>query len=191
MSKATIKSLVSDLAFSMNDEATTEEHYVDSIRGLAQMDYLTEARLIQSTEGTSTYVIPDDIVRILEIFHDTSKLGREEISSLQSWNSEWRDEEGTPHSYVVEQLGKKTIRVVPTPDKSSSDFSFALGAGFGTDFPENSLLVIHSETPSDVQDWLDLPVALDILGREFTHESDHQDIQFGALCKQFSQLLLG
>lgn len=70
-----------------------------------------------------------------------------------------------------------------------SDAFVSPGEPLGEGFPDNSGAIIYSEKRTEsLTEWLALPVALEMLGKEFSRSSDHQDIQFADACKELSEL---
>ena len=77
----------------------------------------------------------------------------------------------------------------PAPDKPSKPFVVTYGEPTGRDYPPYAIMVLHTELRSLVPDWLELPVAFEILAREYRRESDHRDDAFATLCQRFADLL--
>lgn len=191
MSKTNVLTLVTDFSIEQEDASSVDAFYNDTLQDVAQLELMTGIRLIEVTGGTPTYTIPDDIVMILGMFYDDIILGEADVETLKTYAADWQAVKGTPMAYTTKQETKKTFRLFPEPVVSSRNFSFILGAPLGQDFPEYSVGVIHTETRDDRDNWLDIPIALRVLEKEFNRESDHQDLEFVRQVKIFADLLFG
>jgi len=49
---------------------------------------------------------------------------------------------------------------------------------------------VMGERRDDLPSWMDVPLALGVLAREYERESDHRDAVFAAACRQMSSTLL-
>lgn len=190
MSKANVESLVSDMALTQNEAGTTESFYQNTMKELSLKPLFTDVRLIEITAETSQYTIPDDIGLILEMFYDSEIVFRESLASMGIHSRNWKDLKGNPEFYVVESETSKQFRLVPEPQVSSKDFSFLLGEPLGRDFPEYSVGLIHTKVQGDNPDWMDLPIALKVVSKEFQKESKYQDPDFAEVCNQLADLVL-
>jgi len=191
MSKANVLSLVTDFSISQESSDSVDAFYDDTLRDIAQLELLTGIRLIEVTGGTPTYTIPDDVVKIMGMFYDDTILGEATVSTLKTYAVDWKAVVGSPLAYTTQEETKKTFRLFPEPEVSSKDFSFILGSPLGQDFPEYSVGIIHTEIREDRDNWLDIPITLRLLEKEFHRESDHQDLEFVRQCKQLADLFFG
>lgn len=139
----------------------------------------------------SQYTIPDDVVKILEMFYDSSVIPQSTINSLNALNQEWRDLVGRPVAHIVEEETTKQFRLYPSPDINSKDFIFLFGEPLGRDFPEYSVGIVHTEIRDNNPDWLDYIIGLKVVAKEHQKNSDIVDPQFASLCDQLSDLLAG
>jgi hypothetical protein len=178
MSRATTLTLTQDFAAGLADVTSIDRYYDDVVFQLGAQPWLTESTLVAVDEDTATYSLPDKAVRLLHLFYDDAHLMEESLDTLSWQHPDWRDQRGRPLGYT--RLGEtaRTIRLWPTPDVSSKDFIFLMGAPFGRDFPEYAVVMLHTEVRDDLPAWLELPVALRVLAREFSQESDHRDTTF-------------
>jgi len=191
MSKALTVSFVDTMSLDQNDASSTDTFYDDVIKDLSQTDLFTNVRLLEITQGTTQYTIPDDVVKILEMFYDSSVIPQSTVNSLNALNQEWRDLVGRPVAHIVEEETTKLFRLYPEPDVDSKDFSFLLGEPLGRDFPEYSVGIVHTEIRDNNPDWLDYIIGLKVLAKEHQKNSDIVDPQFASLCDQLSDLLAG
>lgn len=190
MSKANVKSLVSDMALTQNEAGTTENFYRSTMQQLGLKPLFTDVRLLEVTAGTSQYTIPDDLGLILEMFYDSEIVLKESLHSMNIHNPAWRDLKGPPEFYTIEPETSKQFRLVPQPQVSSKDFSFLFGEPLGVDFPEYSVGLIHTKIQDENPDWLDLPIALKVAAQEFLKESKYQDVEFAQICDQLADMVL-
>jgi len=191
MSKSLTVSFVDTMSLDQNDDSSTDTFYDDVIKDLSQTDLFTNVRLISITGGTTTYTIPDDVVKILEMFYDSSVIPQSTINSLNALDQEWRDLVGRPVAHIVEEETTKLFRLYPEPDVDSKDFSFLLGEPLGRDFPEYSVGIVNTEIRDNNPDWLDYIIGLKVIAKEHQKNSDIVDPQFASLCDQLADLLAG
>lgn len=191
MSKTNVISFVDDMSLDGNNASSTDTFYNDTIKDMSQLPLFTNVRLLEITDGTNTYTIPDDVVQIQEMFYDSSVVPRSTTKFLTILNQEWRDENGRPTAYVVDEETSKQFRLYPTPDVNSKDFIFLFGEPLGRDFPEYSVGLVHTEIRQNNPDWLDYITALKVLALEHNKNSDIVDPQFADLCNQLADSLSG
>ena len=191
MSKSLAVSFVDSMSLDQNNASSTDTFYDDVIKDLSQADLFTNVRLISITKGTTQYTIPDDVVKILEMFYDSSVIPQSTINSLNALDQEWRDLVGRPVAHIVEEETTKLFRLYPGPDIDSKDFIFLFGEPLGRDFPEYSVGIVHTEIRDNNPDWLDYIIALKVTAKEHQKNSDIVDPQFASLCDQLSDLLAG
>lgn len=191
MAKADVLQLVSDLSGGLADPFTSEELYREAVLGIEAQQLLVSLRLF-SHDTTADYDAPPPAVRILAVFYDDRELSRESADSLQSLQPDWRDRIGMPVCYVLDSEGDRRFRFFPRPQESSKDLSFPTGTPFGADFPGYAGAMLYTEARQDVPPWLELPLALLILAREFAREStEHRDLAFADGCGKLAARLLG
>lgn len=190
MSKTTAKSLASTLSVDMIRDASLESGFEYTVEQMSQFQLFTAASLISVDHTTETYTIPDDFGLLLQVFYDDEILSRESRSTILYYHPNWKDEYSTPLSYVADTETTKTFRLYPRPLVSSSDFTWLTGSPFGKDFPDYAVGAIHTEMRDDTPDWMDLPIALQILSKEFAQESRHKDLEAAKAAKIMSETLL-
>ena len=189
MSKADVLQLVQDLATNQADATAIDRFYVDVIKDLGQREWLVQASLVAVTAGTAEYEPPTGTVHILQVYYDNRALAYTDLLQIEALNPQWRDDRGTPVAFVVETKDGKKFDLFPKPTVNSKDFVFVFGEPLGLDFSEYAVMVVHTETREDLPLWLEMPVAFEILKREFSHESDHQDLEFAKVCGELSALM--
>lgn len=189
MSKVTTLQRVQDLCVAQADAPSIDCFYDDVVFDLGRRPWLTQASLVATTANTAVYTPPTTLVRMIEVFYDDRVLRETSHRNLEAINAQWRDQRGTPAVYTLEKEDSFDFRVYPTPEINSKDFIFLFGAPFGLDFPVYAVAIVHTETRVDLPAWLELPVTFEVLHREFSRESDHQDMAFASACKELADLL--
>lgn len=190
MSRSDVLALCQSLSTDQADATAIDKYYDEAVADLGRAEWLVAASLVAVTAGTNQYTPPTATVDLLAVYYDDRLLAKENLRALEAINPQWRDERGTPRAYVIEDETSKQFRLYPTPTVSSKDFSFVFGAPLGVDFPEYAVCVTHTETRETLPKWLELPVAFEILQREFARESDHKDMKFSEACKMLAAALL-
>lgn len=189
MSKATVLTLVSDLTLGAADATAADRYYDRVVEDLARFPWMTAMSLIPVTKGTSQYTLETTQVKILAMFYDARQLGKLTLAQAEGLNRYWRNEVGQPHSYVVEDEAQKTFRLYPSPDLDSKPQSFPNSQPFGIDFPAYTIVLLHTETRTDVPAWLELPVALEVAAREMERESSHRDVEWATQARAMADAL--
>lgn len=172
MAKADVLQLVTDLGVTTVDQTEIGIFYDEVVRELGFNEILTGTELVPVKAGNPEYILVEDTMRALEFHANGGRLDPIDITSLQSvFGVGWRTRTGTPLGYTQEEENEKTFRLVPSPTQ------------------DDTITVIRTEARTDVPVWLELPIALDVLGREYQRESDHQDVAFAQIARQLSLLL--
>ncbi len=190
MSSSSVRSLAQAFAYDRADSTRLEFHYEDAIRRLAHVGWFVDVTLVSVDATTGSFTIPSGGVSIVGVFHDDSVLDELSIVRVEALNPEWRDEVGIPKAYIVEDESRNNFVIYPRPASKSKDFSFITGTPLGEDFPEYAVAVIHTKTETEEPEFLELPLALQILSEEFSLESQIRDEPFAKLCKQLSDIFI-
>lgn len=191
MSKADIIQLVADISLAQADTIMAERYFDDIVNGLGEREVIVGAHLIPVIADTAVYELPDDTIDLLGVFYGDMFLNEAPIQEVESFAGlSWRSRRGTPIAYVVEQESSRDFRLFPTPDQPSSDIDFAFGSPFGHDYPEGVIAALCSEKRDELPEWLELPIAFEILAREYARESDHQNKAFSEVCRITSAVFL-
>ena len=188
--KADVLQLVQDLSTNMADPVTCDRYYRDVVIDLGQRELLTTFTLIQHGIDLGNYDAPDSTLKILAVLYGDTQLSGESQKTIESVDPFWRQALGFPAAFVTETEGDMRFYLYPTPDAPSQDFSFVHGAPMGADFPANAIGIIFNELRTDLPVWLELPVALLILAREFNRESTHRDPAYAKACEDIGMGLL-
>jgi len=190
MSQAGVLALVDAYGFDLDAHPQVEGFYADLMWDAARWGVSTSVQLLESVRGDGEYRTPLDEGAIHAIFYDDVQLSPTRLQSLEAVDADWRSVIGRPNSYIREDQNAHEFRVYPVPDESSVDFSFLFGSPLGHDFPARSLGIVQGEHRDDLPAWLDVPLALQILAREYARESDHRDPAFAKACKDLGDHLL-
>ena len=196
MAKADVLQRVDDLSVSQADQTAAGKLYDEAVFDLGRQDWLTNVAVLFSSNGVGTYTPPSQAIRILGIFFEDTFMSSVGIRELDSINRGWRDELGFPIAMVVDRETGKDFRLYPKPDVTTPAGSGSQQLGLMTlgegqlgglvpldgSFPSYGISIFYTEKREDVLSYMELPVALAVLVREFSRESDHKDATFAGLC---------
>jgi hypothetical protein len=172
VAQADVLTLVDDLSLGQANATEAAIFYAEIIRELGFIELLTGTETIAVHAGTSSYTLATDTIRALEFYNTSGFLTKAAYRGLGAlFGSSWRNRTGSPLAVTVEDENNNSFSLVPSPNY------------------DDTLTVIRTETRTDVPVWLELPIAMEILNREFLRESDHQDIEFAGLAKMIANLL--
>lgn len=190
MSKANVLQLVEDLAFDLESPSPVEAFYDDLMVDAVRWGITAQAVLIEAVADTATYELPDQAMRLYAVFYDDVLLSEMKLRGLEAVNRQWRDEVGRPRAYTDEADPEEVFTIYPKPNENSEDFVFLFGSPFGRDFPFRAVGAIIGDRRDDLPDWLDMPLALMVLGREYERDSEHADPAFAKACTALGKQLL-
>jgi hypothetical protein len=190
MSKSTVLQLIDDIAFGMESASPVGAFYDDLMWDAARWGVSTNVVLIPATARFPTYTTPANEARIYGIFYDDVLLSLMTLRQLEAVNAQWRDELGRSRSYISQDEPEHSFTVYPTPNEDSQSFVFLFGSPLGRDFPARALGAIIGERRDDLPGWLDIPLALSVLGREYERDSEHADPTFAKACRSIGAQLL-
>lgn len=188
MSKASVLTFVTDFSTDQVDPVAIDRYYDDIVRDLGMQDFLVQTSLVAVNTTTAIYTPPATTVDLLLVFYDDRVLYKETLLNAEAIGAGWRDIIGTPVAYLVEDQTSKDFRLFPKPEINSKPFIFLFGEPLGRDYSEYAAAVIYTETRVDLPEWLETPVAFEILAREFARESDHKDKPFSDACRAAARL---
>lgn len=172
MAQADVLTLVSDLSLGQASATEAAVYYAEIIRELGFREVLTGTEQIAVTAGQPFYSLATSTILALEFQNKSGFLAKSDSKGLAAlFGSGWRNKTGSPLAIERTFEDEDTFRVVPAPNH------------------EDTITVIRTETRTDVPVWLELPIAFDILSREFMRESDHQDVEFSGTCVMIAKLL--
>lgn len=188
--KAEVIALVNSYAYDLADAPQVDGFYDDATWDSTRWGVTSQVTLVETTRNAATYDL--GIGRIYAIFYDDVMLSGCSLQDVEAAvGAAWRDTVGRPHGYVVQDQDTNHVRIFPKPDANSRDFSFLFGAPLGHDFPDRALGVVIAERREDLPAWLDVPLALGVLAREYERDSAHRDAAFAKACRDIAGDLLG
>lgn len=182
--------LASDLALGQGDPATADALYGEIVLSLRARQLLVSVTLLEHDAENPLYDAPEAALELLAVIYDDRQLSHMPTGAIESVQVNWRDLRGSPLAFVTETEGDRRFRLYPVPDTASTPATFSTGIPFGTDYPGYILAVIATEARRDLPAWLELPVALELVGREFSRESAHRDTVFAGACAELASRLL-
>ena len=193
MPKADVLTLVSTLSDSVADTTQITNYYNDVVFEMAQGVFpgpsLTGAAFVEVVAGTANYAFPVDAVRVLLLNYDTTDLPKEGERGATLFNKDWRADQGRPAAFIVTDENRRTVSLVPVPDTDGQ--AVGVLTPFSATFPAENLTFIYTEERDDVHLDEELPLALEILAREFARDSNHHDAQASDFAKKLAGLLFG
>jgi hypothetical protein len=178
MTKAEILSnLVEVLALDLEDTTTVSQYFDDVVERLA---FLSKPPFIKSSnvnlvDGTSTYNYEADMLRLIHALLSGKLLMRTDETQLNAYDYLWEDDpDAQPLAYLEDWLSRQ-YQLYPTPNFSSGD----------------TLKIFYAEDrATGIQEYYGLIIALYVLVKEFTYSNIHQDLAFGAKCKELGDLMM-
>lgn len=204
MSSAAITTIVNGFAVVTVDN-TAQQTFQDDVifelaRGvypdvLGQVDAAFVATVAEQVQYTIPTATPNFQRTPITVFYDTIQLALIRKTEAWEYDEQWRD---APHHQVVGYLldpeDRTVVSLVPPP-KIAGD---AIGGNTPiavTTWPDKNLTIISAKsdpafagtTYADLQ----LPIALEVLAREFSRDSDHQDSMYAQVCRNLSQFFFG
>lgn len=168
------QNLVNLLSLGRADTTLFALEYSDVMNTLGPTRWHTVSVDAAVTEGTPFVQLPTNLLNLLEINYDGRHLSLLELREVETLNPGWRNVTGTPIAYIEQAEAAQTVELYPAPFTSS---------------PPNAN-VIYVNNRSDSLLILTLPIALLVLQREFSRQSDHVDLPFADLCGALGNMLL-
>lgn len=190
MSKASVLALASQLANMQGSDTNLDQFYEDAVMDVARQAMFNVLEIIPTHEGQSVYVRPERTVALLGLFYDDTMLSLVTLRELEATTPDWRERLGVPVAYFIEDVSHVAFGVYPTPVAPGDPVIPVHGAPFGLDYPAGTLAVLASDKLHDMPEWMDLPLALIVLAREFSRPSPHMDKVFAGACRNLGTLLL-
>lgn len=189
MAKADVLQLVADFSNSRADQTQAGDYYDQIIdeMGRGNVESLVNASLQAVTAGDGSYTFPTATIMPLAIIYDDKQLMRLGEMEVEAADALWRETQGTPIGYVVEDEDTRTIQLYPTPINSGD--TIGASTPFVLPHPQGNLTYIFTERRATAHAWEELWLALEILAREFARDSDHQDIHFSKTCRGLALIL--
>ena len=174
MSRADVLQLVQDISAEQSDDTEATRFYDDVVRDLGFYELLTDAESkTYSPHDDGLYQMSPDAMRILEIAWNKRRLDRASEFALRAlYGASWQLKRQDPVAVTEWSESAGLLRLAPWPTQPGV------------------VDVIKTQTRENLPYWLELPVALMIIGREFRRESNHQDIKFADAANELGALFL-
>lgn len=171
MSKATVLQLATDLSLGVADQDEISNYFDEIVREIGFREIFVNVEPITVNADQATYAFSGDHVIVLEVHHnDTGRLSPSSGVSLRAAvGANWRLRRGVPNAFTQDEVSSNELRLFPIPS----------GPGL--------LAVVQTIEVDDILEYLELPVALEILHREFMREGSHQDVEFAGVARTLSQ----
>lgn len=190
MSKASVLALASELGGGQVASIQAQTYYDDLMVDIARQALFNQLEIVAAVRDTAVYTLPTQMSQILGVFYDDRMLSMATERELESVTPQWRDHRGQPVAYLIEKLSRHEFRLYPKPTAAGGVVIPLNGAPFGLDYPVDTIAVLASEVRQDLPEWMDLPLALIVLAREFARDSDHMDDTFAGACRTLGALFL-
>jgi hypothetical protein len=193
MSKLSVLSLAKRLSSNLADDQQIERYYDEVVLDLGKLPILVKATIIAVGPDASgpPYDLPEEVIEPLQWYYDDTMLPVATSLELQQFNLDHQALKGKPLVVDLDmEQSTRQFSLVPDPTVPSEAPNFFFGRPFGVDYPHHAVVLIHTENKAHVPRWLELPVALFILAREFSRESNHTDLAFAAQCARLAQALM-
>ena len=183
MTKSDILTLVGVLSLSRNDSSQSTQYLEEELQALAaSTTELADCQGQSITAGTSTYTLSSTHLRPLCVFWDSRELAEATLPAL-NLDPAWKTRKGDPQAYVLDEQSSNQLLLWPEPSRTAAYGTPS--APLAGDFPAGCLFVLGTVLPGAstyIPIWLGFIIALRVCWREFSHLSDHQDIEWAQLC---------
>jgi len=192
MSRATTIALANTLMDSLGDTTQLGSYYDDVVLELGRgvlpgVVALVGAGFVAGVADTGTYTWPTTAIRVLAVAYDTRQLAEAMAGEADLFDREWRSTRGVPIAYVTADENQRVSRLVPVP--AVSGVALGVDTPFTwTAWPGENVTFIYTEQRTDVHLDEELAVALEIMAREYSRDSNHHDPVAAAIAKQLSTL---
>lgn len=188
--KADVLALAQDLANAQASATNLDQFYDDVVKDVSKGGLFNVLEIVAASANVARYTKPARISDILALFYDDVMLSLVTLRELEATTPGWRLHTGRPVAWLIEDLSHEEFQLYPVPTVAPGAMIPVHGAPLGLDYPVNTMALLGTEKRQDMPDWLDLPLALVLLGREYSHPSPHQDKIFAEACRSLGTLLL-
>lgn len=186
MSQAETLALVQTLSNGQADAALCANFYADVVSTLG--DWHTTAVPISVTANSALITFDAGLLDLIQLIYDNEVISRLGLRELEGIRFGWRNSPGRPIAYTLEAETTKTAELFPVPQWPSpvpgpppiSPSQFSPG----------NVIAIYGQQVTDCLEYLNLPVALKVLQREFSRESNHQSMDFANAAGMIADMLL-
>lgn len=190
MSRAHVLHLAAVLANQQASPLALERYYDDVVTDLAQAAMWMVLEVVPTTPGRAIYDRPARVADLVTVFYDDTMLSLATHREMDAVSPDWRLHTGRPTAYLFEDVSYDMFQVYPIPVDGGETATVPVhGAPFGLDYPVGSLALLATAKVADMPVWMDLPLALSLLVREYSRPSPHMDPGFAEGCKSLGTLL--
>ncbi len=184
--KADILTLAKLIALTTEVNDTNLNDYFDeAVRALSDSQVFVGFKVVQAVNGTAKYAYPTNALRVLTVLWHDKELTETSTQQLDAVNRSWRATTGTPTCWMEEHVDERQVRIYPIPDTTGD----AAADNWGATYPDNDLVFVTVDSATTIPDWIDIPVALGMLAREFSRESKHRDPRLAQLYVKLGLIL--
>jgi hypothetical protein len=181
LSKANLATLIGWLSHDLEQSTTTAEFTDAAVWDMAK----DSGAMVGATTGdiavaTAVYTFPATARKLLAVIAVDRDLYLADSKQLEHYEMGWRAKtvaSGTaaPHlAYTVDEISGRKFSIYPIPATGTTD----------------GLVTIYTEArTTTIPEWIALPLAFDVMSREFAYPSDHQDKEFAKICGRVAALL--
>lgn len=189
-SRADVLALVTMLSVGQNDPLMSERFYTEVVIDLAKQKFFVNVESQDVVVGTAVYAYPPNAVDLVRVFFGATQLQSAGLRELEYVDPQWRSAQGDPQAYVLDGETTQTYRLYPVPATPSQIGVPPFAEPFGRGFLDGRITTLYSEQRTVVPDYLDIPIALKIIEREFQRESNHQHMVLAKTAGKLAELLL-
>lgn len=170
--KASILALANFLCANLGDTTEMDRLYYEVELELAHDARLWNPTVLVTTATETQFTFSG--LQLHGVFYDGRQLLEASQASLDAVSPAWRDEIGTPVAYVRAFHDNHIFRLYPRT----------------SDVTRSVQLICTLTTDTDVPSILELPMALFIIAREFSRESNHRDLPFAEMANAMANQIL-
>lgn len=190
MTRASSLTLASQLTLSQLSADRLAPFYDEAIYALGALPYLIEATMLDVNANQSIFTFPETTLALLGCWYDSRTLDLMSYADLRAMSPFWQDEQGYPVAYTEENLSLRQFRLYPAPTEPGESRGFDPGGPFGEANPSFHVFTLGTIFQQDLPSWLELPIILNLLAREYALESPHRDAAFAQGCAQLAHMFL-
>lgn len=181
----TVQTLIQNLSNNEADLTQANYFYTEVLGDLSQYPILTRVSRVTSGTGNNAgqLALPSSANELHSVHYTDTfaphagqymQLGELSIKETSWLFPQLYGPAGRPTNFIRDITNQRQLFLIPpTPTSSSND-----GA------------LIYSESRNTLPQWLQLPVALLILAKEYRRESDHMNTDVADACEMFGMYLI-
>lgn len=190
MALADVLQLVADISDGFADQTAATSYNADVIQliGTDRDGTLTNINTPTFTLGPPAIVGPPaTFITILDVLYEDNDLSYSTLDEITMWDPYWRGRIGEPKVWTPEGHSKGFITATPSPSRTPTA-ALPLDPT-ATDPGSAAFTFVYTEARTDVHPEEELALALEILCREFSRDSDHTDRTLAQSCRTLSGIL--